>query len=835
MRFRRHFVVVSCAVLLPAAAWAGIPSQQTSTDASVEPQRFTWTRPARVEAALFASVNRPQPRVSSMFLSVNDDPEGDMPRDVAFTADGAAAVMACRDTDNLTFFDVGTQAIVATVGVGDFPVHVAVTPDNHYAVCPNVFSNDVSVVDVATHTLVANIPVTGEQPYRVAITPDSRYVVVGVINDAVSSSFSIIDLTTLSEVHTFASTPQGVIGFFATPEPGIVGNLFTQFALSPDGTTIVLPDGGGDQVAIYDRATGAPLALVPTAAAPAGVDISPDGSFAVVSHENGTKRISVIDLGTLSVAHSYPTADALYNELIRVTPDGAYAVASLLNDVIFVDLATGAETARINTGTPGDIEFSFDGQYAFVSNYNARVIDLASQSLVKTLTFASCYNAAASPTELRAVALNNRFRENIHLYNIDGAAGAFEGFALSGEPPEGDSPRNLAVSPDGRIAVVCNNVSRNVEIVDLTTDTIRSYIDVGDRPLDAAISPDGATAVVCATDENYVRVIDLNTDSVVASLYIYRRPSRVRISPDGQWAYVLNVAGSDMISFIRLDGPASSIVSQQSAGQTGSIGSFISGIELSHDGATLAVCDSFNDRLRLYDTATRTQVASVPVGDFPLTVAFSPDDSFAYVANAIGDNVSVVSVAGSGSALVGNYGSVDYPQTVDVDPAGTHFYVGNVGNNAGIRVFDAATYSVVKTITFASGTVTSTFLSPTDGTLYVATSVSELKRVAAAGAASHEIDTWPLTATPWQLGFANEPGLAVVAEPSADGLDIVQFGCAVDLNADRTTDLADLAILLAHYPTTSGATHADGDIDDDGDVDLADLALLLAAFGQDCP
>jgi hypothetical protein len=58
--------------------------------------------------------------------------------------------------------------------------------------------------------------------------------------------------------------------------------------------------------------------------------------------------------------------------------------------------------------------------------------------------------------------------------------------------------------------------------------------------------------------------------------------------------------------------------------------------------------------------------------------------------------------------------------------------------------------------------------------------------------------------------------------------------CPGDLDGDRDIDLADLAVLLAHYPTESGATYADGDIDEDGDVDLADLATLLAVYDTTC-
>jgi hypothetical protein len=59
--------------------------------------------------------------------------------------------------------------------------------------------------------------------------------------------------------------------------------------------------------------------------------------------------------------------------------------------------------------------------------------------------------------------------------------------------------------------------------------------------------------------------------------------------------------------------------------------------------------------------------------------------------------------------------------------------------------------------------------------------------------------------------------------------------CPGDLDGDWDIDLSDLAQLLAHYGTVSGASYADGDIDFDGDVDLSDLAALLANYGTICP
>ncbi|RMF84454.1 MAG: hypothetical protein D6744_03090, partial [Planctomycetota bacterium] len=58
--------------------------------------------------------------------------------------------------------------------------------------------------------------------------------------------------------------------------------------------------------------------------------------------------------------------------------------------------------------------------------------------------------------------------------------------------------------------------------------------------------------------------------------------------------------------------------------------------------------------------------------------------------------------------------------------------------------------------------------------------------------------------------------------------------CAGDVTGDGAVTFDDLAVLLSHFDTASGASRADGDLDGDGDVDLADLALLLRHFEVPC-
>lgn len=722
----------------------------------------------------------PYPLFKQSYINAGQEPEGDMPRNLAITPDGSELVIVHRETDNVTFFDMTTQSATHTVAVGDFPVHVTVSPDGQYAVVPNVTGNSVSIIDIPTHTLSATVPITGDEPFRVAVTPDSLFAVVGVINDGINSSFSVIDLTTFTEIRTYPSGPQGVYGASWTPETGGFVNIFTQFALTPDGNTLVLPDRGNAKVRLYDRITGAELAELSTATGPVGVDICSDGSEAIIGHSGNPGTLTKIDLLSQTVTDSFTINESVAGEHLRFTPDKSHALLAISNNVVFVDLVTGAVTKKISTGVVGAIELSFDGQYAFVSNYNARIIDIASQSLVKTITFAACAEAATSPVELRAVALNNRFRENVHFYNINGSSGSFLGYAKSGEPEEGDGTYGVDVSMDGTVAVACNVVSENVSIIDLKTNKVRSHVEVGDRPKEVRITPDGSHVVVCAMDANAVKIIDLSTDQVVKSLTINNRPGRVRISPDSQYAYVLNVAGTDRISFIKLDGANSVIEKQLSAGQTGSANGYsyteTSGIELSRDGSLLAVCDSFNDFLRLFDTASQTQIAQVLVGDFPIRAAFNPAGDRIYVANAFGDSLSVVSFDGLNWTETDTVTGIDFPLTVDVDETDSYIYLGNAGSSGtkGIRVIDTRFFNVVKVISFGSYYPRDSALCSDNSTLYIASTGSELVRIRAAGASSKIIGRHDLSGGPADMAFTDMWKTALFALPVPDGVDWVR-------------------------------------------------------------
>jgi YVTN family beta-propeller protein len=644
----------------------------------------------------------------------------------------------------------------------------------------NVNDNTVSILDVVGRSVLATVPVTGLQPYAVEITADSALAIVGVVNDAVTSAISVIDLNTFTEVRSIPTGSQGALGAFFTPEVGVFGNLFTEFAMSPDSTTLVLPDRPNAQVALYNVLTGAQIAVLPTPALPTAVDIDPVGLLAVVSHEGSNQAITRIDLSTSSLLGGpIAVGDNLVNQVIRLTPSASHAIVAVSNAVRFVDLVTGVVDAPISTGTVGDIGITFDGQYAVVSNFNARIIDIASRSLVRTIPVQPAYELALSPNAHVAVEINNRFRENLVFLGTNGVSGSLLGVIRSGAPAEGDGTRQLALSPDGNTLIACNIVSENVTIVDLPSGA-RSYVDTGDRCWDARVTADGQYAVVTNTDASTVSVIDLSTNTRVANLPVATRPTEVRLSPDGSVAYVTTVAGTDRLAILDLAGPASALTTSLPTGQLGTTtrGTAISsGLEISGDGATVAVCVSFDDQLMLVDTATRTEVARVPVGDFPLRAAFSPDGTVAYVTNTFGDSVSVVLVAGASSSVLATIPSIEAAFEVIVSPDGAFTYVSSYDfQNPSLFVLANATNTVAATVPLP-GLPNSMVYSAVDDVLYVGLSSGEVARVAAAGAGSVLLDATAISNSPTDLVFSESLRRTYTAQPGADdGADVVAFG-----------------------------------------------------------
>jgi DNA-binding beta-propeller fold protein YncE len=236
-----------------------------------------------------------------------------------------------------------------------------------------------------------------------------------------------------------------------------------------------------NEVHVIDLRPNAPhmITQVTVGKQPSGVDISPDGTLALVANRKG-RSVSLIDL--------------------RTTPAQVAA-----------EIALDAEAA--------DVKFTPDGKRALVSNYDAQSITLLNVAGT-SVTVAGRLAVGPFPYSV-AVAPQGRFAFVGNMGDKAGSDGTHDSVSVIDLQAEarvsqtvvvGDGPEGLAVSPDGlHVAVVLLNGSsssrkttyahRTGQVRLLSLNASGNFeahlpIDVGAMPEGARFSADGSHVIV---------------------------------------------------------------------------------------------------------------------------------------------------------------------------------------------------------------------------------------------------------------------------------------------------------------------------------------------------
>ncbi len=103
----------------------------------------------------------------------------------------------------------------------------------------------------------------------------------------------------------------------------------------------------------------------------------------------------------------------------------------------------------------------------------------------------------------------------------------------------GGGPVGVAISPTGEVYVV-NKKDSTLSIVDLETMSVIGSVALGQdgEPNDVAVTPDGSLAVVTKSAGDTVSIVDTAQRRVVQSFLAFKAPNRVAISADGKRAFV---------------------------------------------------------------------------------------------------------------------------------------------------------------------------------------------------------------------------------------------------------------------------------------------------------
>jgi YVTN family beta-propeller protein len=209
-------------------------------------------------------------------------------------------------------------------------------------------------------------------------------------------------------------------------------------------------------------------------------------------------------------------------------------------------------------------------------------------------------------------------------------------------------PEAVAASP-GTLAVITDQQTQ-VHVYDLSVEPpVRTAdITVGTLPYQVAITPDGRRALVTNLVSGTVSVIDLTTapPAVVATLPVGGFTRGVAISPDGARAAVGNESARTIsIIDLTVDPPVVTATVPVGAGIGG--GPQDVGIAADNRHAIVAFGNSFAGAVLVVDLITLVEVVSarIAVGNFPLAVGLNPAHTLAVVPSTVTNDVAVLDLS----------------------------------------------------------------------------------------------------------------------------------------------------------------------------------------------
>ncbi|MGY1519545.1 Vgb family protein [Luteimonas sp. A482] len=271
-----------------------------------------------------------------------------------------------------------------------------------------------------------------------------------------------------------------------------------------------------------------------------------------------------------------------------------------------------------------------------------------------------------------------------------------------GEIASGAGPHEIAVSADGRVAVVTDygqqQPGSSLTVIDLASGVTRS-IDLGEhgRPHGLRFLPGGDLLVTTEQSRALLRV-DLEAGAVAQAIDVGDGVGHmVAISRDGATAYVSKI-GAGTVS--RVDVAAARVTHEVAAGEGAE------GIEVAPDGSVW-VTNRAEDTVTVHDPDTLEKIDTLQGAGFPIRVVFTPEGRHALVTNARAATMSVFDAATrapvatvplqpeggeSGQSMLGQG---PMPIGVIADPSRPRVYVAISGADR-IAVIDSSDWRVLE-------------------------------------------------------------------------------------------------------------------------------------------
>lgn len=209
--------------------------------------------------------------------------------------------------------------------------------------------------------------------------------------------------------------------------------------------------------------------------------------------------------------------------------------------------------------------------------------------------------------------------------------------------PTGPAPHEVAVTGDGRHAVITNYGDRSgpgnsLTVIDLESATVASTIDLGiyQRPHGVSVLPDRNVALVTSEVAQAVILVDLGTGEITATIPTNGRASHMlAMTADGQRVYTTNVVDGT-ITEIDVQG---GIPIRQVP-----IADFVEGIAVNPNGALVWIGSNKEKTVSVFDSESGAVIATLDGFGFPYRMAVTPDSRTVILSDPAAGELRIVDV-----------------------------------------------------------------------------------------------------------------------------------------------------------------------------------------------
>lgn len=286
------------------------------------------------------------------------------------------------------------------------------------------------------------------------------------------------------------------------------------------------------------------------------------------------------------------------------------------------------------------------------------LIDPVTQSIVEEIHGIPVnHGAAAAPDGTR---LYFSSEAKVTLDVVDTAT-----LEIIAEIPLSARPNNIAIGEDGRFVYVgIMGGDGGIDVIDTESLENVDHVDTGSRVHNVYVTPDGEYFVggTFGGDENLV-VYDTGTRELAFALYPPKdgnqgdamdgvRPVAFDTNADGStknmYVQLSDFHGFAVVDFDTREEITRVELPEVPEDQRVAEGTYnrapAHGIGVAPDGSSVWVCSRLNGYVYGYSLPDLELIASVPAGDHPDWITFSPDSQFAYAANGGSNDVSVIDI-----------------------------------------------------------------------------------------------------------------------------------------------------------------------------------------------